>query len=234
MSKKLLLHSLRLHLHQPIKSQRERHFICKRLEALDRQFCIGLNLQLHASLDANQLPSKTCSVSFNLCLFVCSFDFVIPNDFEGSYAWNHEQHRRQCCQSVGKVTSCRSATDIRSVHDWTHQTIIHVSYDVEFIEHGPSTWRFRLFASYRFKSKDPLPCEYMQRCRSWKATSRTTVIVWIHEWTGQPTATFHSLSHVYALNHRLAAPNDRSAARHTTETDENIRRHDHVRGDNRL
>ena len=129
MSKKLLLHSLRLQLNQPIKLQKEKNFIWKRLEALDRQFCAGLNLQLHASLLANQLPTKVCPVSFRACLLI----LIIPNNLERSCDWSDDQHRRQSCPFVGEVTSCRAATHIRAVCDGTHYTSMHMSHDVGFI-----------------------------------------------------------------------------------------------------
>ena len=63
MPKKLLLHSLRLHLNHPIKKHKEKSFILSRLRLLDEQFCIGMDKYLYQSYFDNGSKYKIWPVS---------------------------------------------------------------------------------------------------------------------------------------------------------------------------
>ncbi|CAF1488984.1 unnamed protein product [Rotaria magnacalcarata] len=59
MPKKLLYHSLRVHLYYPLKRKKEKMFILTRLQLLDWQFCLNLDLHLYQSYCTEGRQYKT-------------------------------------------------------------------------------------------------------------------------------------------------------------------------------
>ncbi|CAF2149041.1 unnamed protein product [Rotaria magnacalcarata] len=59
MPKKLLYHSLRVHLYYPLKRKKEKIFILTRLQLLDWQFCLNLDLHLYQSYYTEGRQYKT-------------------------------------------------------------------------------------------------------------------------------------------------------------------------------
>ncbi|CAM4942309.1 unnamed protein product [Rotaria socialis] len=59
MPKKLLYHSFRIHLHYPLKRKKEKMFILTRLQLLDWQFCLNLDLHLYQSYYTEGRQYKT-------------------------------------------------------------------------------------------------------------------------------------------------------------------------------
>ena len=77
MPKKLLVRSLRLQLNQTIKKRKEQRFIFARLQLLDRQFCLGLDLRLYQSYFTEGEHHKMWPVSEHFHIeFLPSFDLI--------------------------------------------------------------------------------------------------------------------------------------------------------------
>ena len=77
MPKKLLIRSLRLQLNHRIKKKKDQLFIVSRLQLLDRQFCLGLDLRLDQSYFTEGEHHKMWPVSEHFHIeFLPSFDLI--------------------------------------------------------------------------------------------------------------------------------------------------------------
>ena len=79
MPKKLLIRSLRLQLNHRIKKKKDQLFIVSRLQLLDRQFCLNLNLRLYQSYFTEGKHHKIWPVSRHFIINV----LPVSISFEG-------------------------------------------------------------------------------------------------------------------------------------------------------